>query len=178
MAMPRSVAIVALQSGLCCLIPALVGCSPVTSSAPVAASPAVQGGNSAAQVHATPLGRPPGSGCSKMEGSVGVSDKWGSGWIDLNALIDFSSGTRIRVGIGGSAQKVVVRLLKEGESPDEPVGVLGVYDVPGDRVVEVTVSSAVTRVRQISVHGGPQAWRWFLGTGNGSATLLFVERCE
>jgi hypothetical protein len=115
--------------------------------------------------------------CVKLDGVVGVSTQWGSGWLDLNSRPSFAPGTQLRIGIGGNARRVLIRMLQEGESPDVLVGELGEYDVPAERAVVATTKKLFEQVKQISVHGDTP-WNRFLAEGNGPATLLFVEQCR
>ena len=45
-----------------------------------------------------------------VSGVVGSSNRWGSGWIDLDVTMDFKTGDRLRLTIGGTANKIKVRL--------------------------------------------------------------------
>jgi hypothetical protein len=78
------------------------------------------------------------------------------------------------------ARRVLVRLLKAGESPSEKVGVIAPtgIDVPKSRVIEITIPADYAAVTQISVHGGHHACDQFLGENNGPATLTSVELQE
>src|SRR5687768_17516804 len=60
----------------------------------------------------------------EIAGTLGTS-KSGSGYLDLNAPINFRRGERIRLLIGGTARKIVVRLLPRNAKADSPVGVIG-----------------------------------------------------
>lgn len=113
----------------------------------------------------------------RVAGKIGSSDQWGSGWLDLAKASDFKVGERLRLSIGGSARKVIVRLLAKGQAPDDPVGIVGIFEVPKDGKLEVTLDDDYPGTIQISVHGGPNPWGKFpLGGGNGPATLIKVER--
>jgi hypothetical protein len=113
---------------------------------------------------------------------VGVTEssaKWGVGWIELNKDTDFKKGEKLRLKVGGTATKILVRLLSDLSQDDDPVGIEGgVHDVPQDRVVEVVLSADYFGVKEISVHGNPEAWSWSLGKDNGPATLESVERVQ
>ncbi len=105
-------------------------------------------------------------------GEIGSSPHWGSGWIDLEAPTDFLKGDRIRIKVGGSASKILVRLLPKGRSPDTSTGLIGgTITVPEDRIVEVILKYDRKGIIQISVHGGPNPWNKPLGGGNGPATI-------
>ena len=112
-----------------------------------------------------------------LVGQIGFSSQWGSGWLDLATPTDFLKGDRLRLKIGGTADKIVVRLLPKGISPDSPVGVIGsAVIVPENRIVEVSLKSDKKGIIQISVHGGPNPWGWYpLGGGNGAAALKVAE---
>lgn len=119
-----------------------------------------------------------------LDGEIGVGSEWGSSWINLDHPQDFYRGDRIRLFLGkatglkpGSARKVLVRLLRNGENPGKAVGVLtpeGVL-VPPSGIVEVEVPADFNEIVHVSVHGGEKPWHYFLGKGNGPATLTKVE---
>ena len=109
-------------------------------------------------------------------GEIGSSPRWGSGWLDLTTPTDFLNGDRIRITVGGSATKVLVRLLSKGQSPDTSAGRIGgTITVPEDRIIEVTLKYDRKEIIQVSVHGGPNPWNIPLGGGNGPATLEEAE---
>lgn len=108
-----------------------------------------------------------------LAGEIGSSPRWGSGWLDLATVTDFAKDDVLRLQIGGTASKVLVRLLPEGKFPDSSVGIIGgAVTVPENRIVEVVLDNDRKNIIQISVHGGPNPWGIFpLGGGNGPATL-------
>lgn len=108
-----------------------------------------------------------------LVGETGSSSRWGSGWLDLATVTDFAAGDALELRIGGTANKVFVRLLPEGKFPDSTVGILGdAITMPENRVVEVVLDEDRKGIIQISVHGGPNPWGKFsLGGENGPATL-------
>ena len=111
-----------------------------------------------------------------LKGSIGVSNRWGSGWIDLDQMMDFQKGDHLRLRIGGTAKKAVVRFLEKGRDPSDPVGIDQIVTIPEDRIVEVELKNGYRNVIQISIHGGPNPWGLYpLGGGNGPATLISVE---
>jgi len=114
----------------------------------------------------------------QLRGIVGKSETWGVGWIDLESFTDFKKGDQIRIRIGGTAKKVLVRFLEKGDSPDSPVGIEGdSFQVPAYRVLTITLKTNYTKVKQISIHGGPNPWGMFpLGEDNGPATVISIER--
>lgn len=116
--------------------------------------------------------------CQKLVGTIGASPQWGSGWIDVSSM-DLDAGNHLRLVIGGSAEKILVRILRQGESPDSAAGILDQFVVPENRVIDLKLDQAFKDVHQISVHGGPNPWGQFpLGGGNGPATLMGAERCK
>jgi len=108
-----------------------------------------------------------------LVGETGFSSQWGSGWIDLATPTDFAAGDHLRLRIGGTANKIVVRLLQKGISPESSAGMLGgAITVPENRIVEVALDTDRKGIIQISVHGGPNPWgRFPLGGDNGPATV-------
>ncbi len=143
-------------------------CSPLLSCC----SQATTGGPRATAPTATALH------CTRLEGTIGMSQQWGSGWIDFEPPQDFQAGSILRLTVGGSARKILVRLLAAGESPDTPAGLLGEYQVPENRAAEVPLSADTAKVRQVSVHGGSRAWSFDLGASNGPASLAGVALCR
>ena len=113
----------------------------------------------------------------RIHGELGVSSRWGSGWLDLSTMMDFEKGNKLRLKIGGTAQKILVRLLARGISPDRPSGIVGgAIDVPPNRVVELQLASEYNNIIQISVHGHSNPWGlYYLGSQNGPATILMCE---
>jgi hypothetical protein len=108
-----------------------------------------------------------------IAGETGSSSRWGSGWLDLATVTDFAAGDRLKLTIGGTAEKILVRLLAKGQSPDSSSGIIGgAVSVRQNRVVEVELQTDRTKIIQISVHGGSNPWgRYPLGGGNGPATI-------
>jgi hypothetical protein len=94
--------------------------------------------------------------------------------------MDFTKGDKLRVTVGGTAKKIVVRLLPKNQSPDSSAGVVGgPIDVPSTRVIEVILTGDRKQVAQISVHGGPNPCNEYdLGGNNGPATIKVVERTK
>jgi len=115
-----------------------------------------------------------------LAGPTGSSSKWGSGWLDLAPPVDFAKGDRLRLLIGGTADRIIVRLLPKGISPDTSTGVLGgAIAVSKSRIAEVIIPGDRKQIVQISVHGGPNPWgRFPLGGANGPATLESAERLK
>ena len=119
-------------------------------------------------------------GAETLAGATGSSSQWGSGWLDLAPPVDFTKGERLKLLIGGTANKILVRLLPKGALPDMSAGIVGgAIDVPKSRIVEVTLPQNRKQVVQISVHGGANPWGKFpLGGGNGPATIESVDRMK
>lgn len=115
-----------------------------------------------------------------VPGVPGSTSQWGSGWIDLSVTTNFKRGDRLRLKLGGTANKVIVRLLPNGASPDSPSGIEGgPLNVPPNRILDITLTQDHRNVVQISVHGGPSPWgRYSLGAGNGPVEVLSVERLD
>ena len=115
-----------------------------------------------------------------LQGTTGASDEWGSGWIDLEQRMSFSAGDSLKLEIGGTAKRILVRILKEGQSPDSKVGIIAdsngyvKFEVSQDRIIKLRLANDFANVKQISVHGGPSPWDISLGAQNGPAELNFV----
>ena len=114
------------------------------------------------------------SGCVPLQGQIGSSDEWGSGWIELERVTDFQAKSELRFEIGGTAEKILVRLLRAGADPNTDAGVLGKYDIPGDRRLSVKLPNARPEITQVSVHGGPKPFKRKLAPNNGGATIESV----
>lgn len=112
-----------------------------------------------------------------LNGQIGSSSKWGSGWLNLTPATDFAKGDLFQLKIGGTSNKILVRLLAKGQSSDSSVGIIGdAITVPKNRIVKIKLDSAQKGIIQISVHGGPNPWGKFpLGGANGPATLEAVK---
>lgn len=113
-----------------------------------------------------------------LAGYPSASRQWYSGWMDLSTARDFKRGDVLRLKLGGTAKRIIVRLLRKDEDPNGPLGIDGgVVEIPDSRTVEVTLQEDHANVVQISVHGGPNPWSLYpLGDENGPATLLSAER--
>jgi hypothetical protein len=108
----------------------------------------------------------------------GSLPQYGSGWCEFASPVAFKKGERLRLALGGSASKIIVRLLPKGADPNTTIGVIPtVFTVPRSRFLEVTVPHDAPATVQISVHGGTNPWGQYpLGAGNGAATISGVER--
>lgn len=56
-------------------------------------------------------------GAETLAGAIGSSSQWGSGWLDLAPPVDFTKGERLKLLIGGTANKILVRLLPREHRP-------------------------------------------------------------
>ena len=112
-----------------------------------------------------------------LSGEYGSSPQWGSGWLNLSTPMNFTAGDTLRLKIGGTAKKVLVRLLPEGKFPDSSEGIIGnAISVPENRTIKIALKDNRYNIIQISVHGGPNPWGKFpLGGDNGPATLESVS---
>lgn len=111
-------------------------------------------------------------------GQTGASPSDGSGWISLTTPRDFHRDDRLRLTVGGTASRILVRLLPKGGDPGTPVGLLGgPVEVPENRIVEIVLEEDRKGVVQISVHGGSNPYGQYpLGADNGPATLVGAVR--
>ena len=111
-----------------------------------------------------------------LRGTTGKDPRWYSGWLDLASVTNFAKGDQLRLSIGGSATKVVIRLLDDPRKADSAEGVIGVFSVGSDRIVRITLDIDYKGIQQISAHGGPSPWNLYdLGGGNGPATLTAAQ---
>lgn len=117
--------------------------------------------------------------CERLDvQSVGSSQEWGSGWLDLEDSRDFAPGETLRLQIRGKASTVLVRLLRQGGDPNSLEGVIGEPVQLDDRgPVSIELQESFDDVVQISVHGGPNPWGIQLGADNGPATIISAEVC-
>lgn len=116
-----------------------------------------------------------------LDGYYEASPRWGSGWLDLRQPTTLESGICLRLTIGGTASRVLIRFLRIDDDPNRPVGIVGgIHNVPESREIVVRLSRSFPNIRQISVHGNPKAWHYDLGGTNGPATLesVTVVPCE
>ena len=120
-----------------------------------------------------PVEPQPDTSCTRLNGKLGMSQEWQSGWIDLVPPMSFRQGDRLELTVVGSAQRITVRLLEQGVSADSPSGIDGsAIDVPRSGTVTTWLQHDHPNVKQISVHGGPNPWGLFnLGENNGAVAL-------
>jgi hypothetical protein len=114
----------------------------------------------------------------QLVGAIGNSSRWGSSWMDFGQAEDFHAGQTLKITLkSGGATHVLVRLLPVNASPDDPVGIVRnqIYPVSAG-VVTVVLDQDYPGTKQISVHGGQQAWNFSLGAGNGPAVIVAIER--
>jgi hypothetical protein len=123
------------------------------------------------------FGSPTAAFAEMLNGNIGASAEWGSSWMDFGQAANFIAGEKLKITLKrGGAQRVLVRLLPYGTSPDEPVGIIGNQPIPvQDGTVTVTLDKNYSNIRQLSVHGGEKAWEFSLGAGNGPAEILSVD---
>lgn len=121
---------------------------------------------------------PASTSLQSLQGSIGSSTRWGSGWIDLDVVTSFKRGEKLQIRVGGTAHSILVRFLPEGSNPNDPVGIDGgIIKVPENRIVQVTLEEDHDNIEQISVHGGPNPWDLYpMGDDNGPATIQKVQR--
>ena len=113
-----------------------------------------------------------------LAGSKGTDagEGWQSAYLNLAPRRDFRVGDRLRIRLLGSAKQVLVRLLPYGTPPEKDDGIEGgIRVVPGDKTIEVTLTTGHSNISQISVHAGHSAWKTDLGTNNGTVTLVSIE---
>lgn len=109
----------------------------------------------------------------QLRGRIGSSKQWCSGWIELRTTMNFHTGDTLIIHVGGTARRVIVRLLPsygDANSPDIIIG--GPRALPVNRTLKVILESDYENIKQISVHGGPEPFNISLGQDNGCATLL------
>jgi hypothetical protein len=61
----------------------------------------------------------------QLGGTPGASARWGSGWVDLDKAVNLKKGDHLRLKLGGTANKILVRFLDDLNRADEPIGVEG-----------------------------------------------------
>ena len=125
------------------------------------------------------IAAPPDNSAILLVGRTGSSATWGSGWIDLPNPVSFFKGEKLRIRVGGTAERVVVRLAQKGADSDSSAGVIPlIIPVPREnRIIELSLTEEKPQVVQISVHGLSNPWNEFpLGSSNGPATLISAER--
>jgi hypothetical protein len=127
-------------------------------------------------VLAAVLAAPLASHAESLNCALGTSDQFGSGWCDLNPPVTFPAGVCLQLGVGGSANNVVVRILGRGQDPTQAVGlVTNSVTVPQNRQLIVKLQRQYPNSTQVSIHGGKAAWHIRFPESNGPATLNTVE---
>jgi hypothetical protein len=113
-----------------------------------------------------------------LQGTIGVSQQWGSGWVNLAKVTTFKKGDRLRLTLRNrNADEILVRFLPLGGNPDTKAGLIPhPIQVPPNLVVEVALETEHADIVQISVHGGQLAWDIRLRDGNGGAELVAAEK--
>ena len=108
-----------------------------------------------------------------------ASSEYSSSWCDFAEPQSFDKGTQLALQVDGEAKRVLVRVLRSGQNPNDKAGIVGsVVDVPESGPITVTLPRSYTDVSQISVHGGPKPWNHDLGADNGAPTLVSIDRIE
>jgi hypothetical protein len=112
-----------------------------------------------------------------LRGDIGTSARWGSSWMDFSEAANFRAGAKLKITLKqDGAKRVLVRLLPFGQSPDEPVEIIGNQPLTvQDGIVTVTLNKNYSNIKQLSVHGGEKAWQFSLGAGNGPAEIQSVD---
>jgi hypothetical protein len=107
-----------------------------------------------------------------LRGHIGHSSRFGSSWMDFEALQTFSKGDTLGIRLeDDNAKCVLVRLLGRNDDPNDRIGIVGgPCKVGSDRIVSVTLVGDHPNVRQISVHGGAP-WGQTLAPNNGAARI-------
>lgn len=113
---------------------------------------------------------------TELKGEIGQSGQWKSGWLILDKHTNFYKGDSLVVIVGGTAEKIVLRLLSSGSDPNSPSGIVGrIHKVNNNGEVKVGLSRDHSNVTQVSVHGGENPWDVYpLGSGNGAAFIQSV----
>lgn len=108
-----------------------------------------------------------------LEGEIGLSERWGSGWLDFAKPQSFHTGDSLIIIVGGTADKIVLRLLSAGKDQNSPSGVVGrIHQVNDNGEVHAKLSRDYPNIIQISVHGGENPWGVYpLGASNGAAII-------
>lgn len=116
----------------------------------------------------------------RFNGRIDNDRHWKSAWIDVTPPMELPSGTKVRVKVGGTAQRMILRVLRVGDDENTLIGVTGdIIDIPENREVEVTLDNTFSNVRQISVHGGSNPFGSFpMGDENGHVTLISASYCS
>ncbi len=108
----------------------------------------------------------------------GNSPNLGSGWCDFEAPVQLAKGTCLKLTLGGTAQKIVVRILQVGQDPSKAVGLIGKpVAVPSNKQIKLIFNKSYPQVVQISVHGR-EPWGRFIHDQNGPATLDSLEKIK
>lgn len=113
----------------------------------------------------------------QLMGTIGSSSESFCGWLVLERITNFHEGDTLTIRLGGTARKILVRMLNRNNSPTSPSGIIGdVQTVSEKRIVKIILDSDYEQIQQISVHGGPNPWGlYFLGQENGLATIRSIR---
>jgi hypothetical protein len=108
-----------------------------------------------------------------------AGDRWQASWLDLKPPLSFKKGERLLIKVEGSAENVLVRFLPSGSSPSSSDGIEGsTRKVPVAKTLDVKIERDHPNVKQISVHGGREAWGRPLGGNNGDVRIISIERAR
>ncbi|HNW89670.1 MAG TPA: hypothetical protein PKN48_08390 [Bacteroidales bacterium] len=112
-----------------------------------------------------------------FDGAIGLNVQFNSGFLDLKNNFDFLQGDSLVVNVGGTAQKVLIRLLASNNDANSPTGIIGTgFIVNANRLVCIRLDQDYPAIKQISAHGGPNPWGIYpLGSQNGAATIQKVK---
>jgi hypothetical protein len=101
---------------------------------------------------------------------------WQSAYMDLDPPRDFKKGDRLVIRAEGSAEFVKVRLLPQSGNTSQPTGIVGSkMKVPAGGRIELTLSEARPKVKQISVHAGKEAWGEVLNPNGGDIKIQRID---
>lgn len=101
---------------------------------------------------------------------------WQSAYMDLNPPKDFKKGDRLIIRVEGSAEYVKLRLLPENGNASQPTGVLGSkMKVPPGGKIELMLTEARPKVKQISVHAGREAWGEVINPNGGDIKIQRID---
>lgn len=102
---------------------------------------------------------------------------WQASWIDLKPNQSFKQGETLRVRVEGTAENFLFRLLPATSQPSSSDGIEGpIRKLPKSGSLDIKLERDHPNVKQISAHGGPEAWGKALGPNNGSVSIVSVER--
>lgn len=120
--------------------------------------------------------------CTNIEGVIGRNPQYKSGWIELKNPRSFRPDDKIKLEIGGDANRILVRFLhRDGDPNSLSSSNWQVASIPpANRKIEVIIDGKYPDIEQISVHGGadPFGMGFNFPENNGDATLLKAWECK